>query len=77
MNLLKYFNKKVRLTDNDKKVTEGVVVIYTPAIDNPENIDSIALNIDGVDRVLHEFEESEIINIEIIAANTHSFAVAV
>ena len=77
MNLRNYFNKRVRLTDEDMRVTEGVVVMYTPAIDNPDNIDSIALKVDDTDRVLHEFEESEITRIEIVSATAQSMAVAV
>ena len=77
MNLQNYFNKRIRLTDEDRNIIEGVVVMYTPAIDSPDNVDSIAIRTDGTDRVLYKFEESEIASIEIIAAITQSMAVAV
>lgn len=64
MNLVQYYNKKVRITDTAGQVFLGVVTDYIEAEDNEPEVESIV--IDELSGELLEFYEESIKEIEII-----------
>lgn len=66
IDLSKYFNKNVRIIDDEDKKWEGFVETYTPAIDTEDNIEEIAIKTGGQ---LIGLTAQEIKSIEIIKAS--------
>ncbi len=64
MDLVKFYNKKVRITDTDGHVFLGTVTDYIEAEDNNPEVESII--IDELNGDLLEFYEDTIKEIEII-----------
>lgn len=65
MNLSSYSGKKVRVTSVDGQVLLGIVDLYTQALDNVPEEESISLD-NGDEETLTEIFKSEIRSIEVI-----------
>ena len=69
MKLWQYSGNRLKITAIDGSTFTGMYDHYTSELDNPDGIATISLRPDhNPDRILIEFEESEIAEIEIIPA---------
>ena len=70
MRLWEYSGKHVKILTDDGQIFEGIARDYTSELDNPGGVACISIgNI--------EFEETEIINIEVVQTNITAMASAI
>ena len=62
-NLRKFYNKRIRVTDNKNNQYEGVFNLYTKPGDNDPEIESISLD---TKHRYYDIDTPDIVNIEII-----------
>ena len=70
MKLWKYSGKHIKITADDGQVFEGIAQDYVSELDNPSGVSCISIGD-------IEFEENEIVKIEVISADTPTMANAV
>jgi len=70
MKLWEYSGKRVRIIDIDGQRHVGFIEFYTSELDDPDGIACLSLRPDyNPDRILIDFTESEIADIEVLSAN--------
>jgi len=74
MKMWEYKGKHIRVRDIDGKVSTGYYDHYVSALDSPDGVETLSIRPDSGERILIEFEESEIADIEIIDADIHEMA---
>ncbi|MCL2198179.1 MAG: hypothetical protein FWB80_04570 [Defluviitaleaceae bacterium] len=77
MKLWEYTNKRLKITDVNGKIHTGIGDHYTSELDSPEGVATLSLDPDGRDDIYIEFEESEILKIEILPAEVPILAEAI
>ena len=70
MNLWEYSGKHIRIATCVGQVFEGIAQDYVSELDNPDGVACISIGD-------IEFEEPEIVNIEVISSNTPAVAEAI
>ena len=76
MKLWEYSGKRTKITAIDGQVFSGLADLYTSELDNPSGVESLCVWVDDSEKLI-EFELSEIVNIEIIAADDPIMAKAI
>ena len=74
MKLYDYWGKRVRITAVDGQVIVGHAAYYTSELDDPDEVESLSIEVESRDGILISVEESEIAVIEIIDADVHEMA---
>jgi len=78
MKLWEYKGKRLKVTDIHGNVFVGTYDHYTSGLDAPSGVACLSIEPDyNPDRILIEFEEPEIVSIEVIVANAPAMAEAV